>query len=390
MKKIIKLICIIFLSLIFIQCQKSPSPVADYRWTEERAWQWHNDNGWMVGTNFNPSTSINQLEFWQEDTYDPETIERELEWSAELGMNMHRVYLHNLLWDQDSIGFLERVDNYLNISESKNIKTLFVLLDDVWHPVPKLGKQPEPIPFVHNSGWVQAPGSEILGDSSRHDELKNYVKGVISHFADDKRVVGWDLYNEPDNVASSDPENLVNNINFRGLNRGPEVKEKHIYSLSLLKKIFMWAREVNPSQPLTVGLWKDSEKWNDIDSLSAIDRFAISNSDVISFHAYGDLEETMKKIEDLEQFNRPLLCTEYLARGEQNTFQIMLPLFKEKEIAAVNWGFVAGKTNTAFPWSSWQVEFDSLPKIWHHDIYLPDKTPYDEKEIAFLKNILSN
>ena len=390
MKKIIKLICIIFLSLIFIQCQKSPSPVADYRWTEERAWQWHNENGWMVGTNFNPSTSINQLEFWQEDTYDPETIERELEWSAELGMNMHRVYLHNLLWDQDSIGFLERVDNYLNISESKDIKTLFVLLDDVWHPVPKLGKQPEPIPFVHNSGWVQAPGSEILGDSSRHDELKNYVKGVISHFADDKRVVGWDLYNEPDNVASSDPENLVNNINFRGLNRGPEVKEKHIYSLSLLKKIFMWAREVNPSQPLTVGLWKDSEKWNDIDSLSAIDRFAISNSDVISFHAYGDLEETMKKIEDLEQFNRPLLCTEYLARGEQNTFQIMLPLFKEKEIAAVNWGFVAGKTNTAFPWSSWQVEFDSLPKIWHHDIYLPDKTPYDEKEIAFLKNILSN
>ena len=390
MKKIIKLICIIFLSLIFIQCQKSPSPVADYRWTEERAWQWHNENGWMVGTNFNPSTSINQLEFWQEETYDRETIERELEWSAELGMNMHRVYLHNLLWDQDSIGFLERVDNYLNISESKNIKTLFVLLDDVWHPVPKLGKQPEPIPFVHNSGWVQAPGSEILGDSSRHDELKNYVKGVISHFADDKRVVGWDLYNEPDNVASSDPENLVNNINFRGLNRGPEVKEKHIYSLSLLKKIFMWAREVNPSQPLTVGLWKDSETWNDIDNLSAIDRFAISNSDVISFHAYGDLEETRKKIEDLEQFNRPLLCTEYLARGEQNTFQIMLPLFKEKEIAAVNWGFVAGKTNTAFPWSSWQVEFDSLPKIWHHDIYLPDKTPYDEKEIAFLKNILSN
>ena len=390
MKKIIKLICIIFLSLIFIQCQKSPSNVTDYRWTEEKAWQWHNENGWMVGTNFNPSTSINQLEFWQEDTYDPETIERELEWSAELGMNMHRVYLHNLLWDQDSIGFLERVDNYLNISESKDIKTLFVLLDDVWHPVPKLGKQPEPIPFVHNSGWVQAPGSEILGDSSRHDELKNYVKGVISHFADDKRVVGWDLYNEPDNVASSDPENLVNNINFRGLNRGPEVKEKHIYSLSLLKKIFMWAREVNPSQPLTVGLWKDSETWNDIDNLSAIDRFAISNSDVISFHAYGDLEETMKKIEDLEQFNRPLLCTEYLARGEQNTFQIMLPLFKEKEIAAVNWGFVAGKTNTAFPWSSWQVEFDSLPKIWHHDIYLPDKTPYDEKEIAFLKNILSN
>lgn len=377
--KTLKQLTLAVIILIFIQCQQIPTSVLDFRWTEERAWQWHNENGWMVGTNFNPSTSINQLEFWQEDTYDQETIERELEWSAELGMNMHRVYLHNLLWDQDSIGFLKRVDNYLEISESKGIKTLLVLLDDVWHPIPKLGNQPEPLPFIHNSGWVQAPGSKILGDSSRHNELKNYIKGVITHFSDDKRVMGWDLYNEPDNVSPDDPKYPE---------RGPEVKEKHIYSLSLLKKTFRWAREVNPSQPLTVGLWKDPVTWRNIDSLSAIDRFAISNSDVISFHAYGSLEETMNKIEDLEQFNRPLLCTEYLARGEQNTFQVILPLFKEKEVAAVNWGFVAGKTNTAFPWSSWQVKFDSLPKIWHHDIYLPDKTPYDQKEIDFLKEML--
>ena len=237
MKKLTKLLSFTFLSLIFIQCQHTPSLDTEKRWSEERAWQWHIENGWMVGANFNPSTSINQLEFWQEDTYDQETIERELEWSAELGMNMHRVYLHNLLWDQDSIGFLERVDNYLEISDSKGIKTLVVLLDDVWHPIPKLGKQPEPIPFVHNSGWVQAPGAEILGDSSRHDEVKNYIKGVIAHFSDDKRIVGWDLYNEPDNVSPDYPEYP---------DRGPEVKNKHIYTLSLLKKTFRWAREVNP------------------------------------------------------------------------------------------------------------------------------------------------
>ncbi len=377
--KSIKQFTIAVIILIFIQCQQNPSSVLDYRWSEERAWEWHKENGWMVGTNFNPSTSINQLEFWQEDTYDPETIERELDWSAELGMNMHRVYLHNLLWDQDSIGFLKRIENYLEISESKGIKTLLVLLDDVWHPIPKLGKQPEPIPFVHNSGWVQAPGSEILGDSLRHGEVKNYIKGIISHFSRDERVIGWDLYNEPDNVAPPDP---------RYPGRGPEVEKKHIYSLSLIKKVFYWAREVNPSQPMTVGLWKDPETWISIDSLSAIDRFVISNSDVISFHAYGNLEETRKKIEDLEQFKRPLLCTEYLARGQENTFQKILPIFKEKEIAAVNWGFVAGKTNTVFPWSSWDEKFDSLPKIWHHDIYLPDKTPFDQEEIDFLKEIL--
>ena len=369
----------IIVLLLFTKCQKQQSSVLDNRWGEERAWEWQEKNGWMVGTNFNPSTSINQLEFWQEDTYDSITIDRELKWSSELGMNLHRVYLHNLLWDQDSLGFLDRIEDYLKISDSYNIKTLLVLLDDVWHPIPNLGKQTEPIPYVHNSGWVQAPGSEILGDSLRHNELKNYIKGVISHFANDNRVIGWDLYNEPDNVAPAYP---------RFPDRPIDIKDKKIYTLSLLKKVIYWSREINPSQPLTVGLWKDPETWGSLDNLSPIDKFALSNSDVISFHAYGDINETRKKIEDLEIYNRPLLCTEYLARGQGNTFQNILPLFKEKNIAAVNWGFVAGKTNTTFPWSSWDIEFDSLPKVWHHDIYLPDKTPFDQKEITFLKKIL--
>ena len=372
------------LCLIFIQCQQTQTSQLNQRWSEERAWEWQQENGWMVGTNFNPSTSINQLEFWQEDTYDPETIERELEWSAELGMNLHRVYLHNLLWDQDSLGFLKRVENYLEIADSKDIKTLFVLLDDCWHPAPKLGKQPDPLPFIHNSGWVQAPGSAILGDSLRHQETKNYIKGVISHFAEDKRVVGWDLYNEPGNGTPFDP---------RYPDRGPEVKDKDIYTLSLLKKSFKWAREVNPSQPITTSVWKGSgvdKDWSKLDSLSDLSRFTLSNSDVISFHTYENIEEMRLRIDQLEKFNRPILCTEYLARGQGSTFQAMLPLLKEKQISAINWGFVAGKTNTVFPWSSWDEEFDSLPKIWHHDIYLPDKTPYDQNEIDFLKEILLN
>ena len=371
------------LCLILIQCQQTQTSQLNQRWSEERAWEWQQENGWMVGTNFNPSTSINQLEFWQEETYDPETIERELEWSAELGMNLHRVYLHNLLWDQDSLGFLKRVENYLEIADSKDIKTLFVLLDDCWHPAPKLGKQPDPIPFVHNSQWVQAPGAFILGDSLRHVEVKNYIKGVITHFADDKRVVGWDLYNEPGNGAPRQ----------KGHNEFEIKENKDIYTLSLLKKSFKWAREVNPSQPITTSVWKGSgvdKDWSKLDSLSDLSRFALSNSDVISFHTYENIEEMRLRIDQLEKFNRPILCTEYLARGQGSTFQAMLPLLKEKQISAINWGFVAGKTNTAFPWSSWDEEFDSLPKIWHHDIYLPDKTPYDQKEIDFLKEILLN
>ena len=361
-------------SLLFIQCQQTlKTPVAE-RWSEEKAWKWHQENGWMAGTNFNPSTAINQLEFFQEESFDMETIDRELSWSAELGMKMHRVYLHNLLWDQDSLGFINRINAYLESADKYQIKTMLVLLDDVWHPVPKLGKQPDPTPFVHNSGWVQAPGAAILGDSLRHDELKNYIKGVISHFAEDKRVVAWDLYNEPDNVANQ-PE-------YAEL----EVKDKYTYTFALLKKVVRWAREVNPSQPLTIGVWKgDHSLWGNPQALRPLERFMIENSDVISFHSYDNLQVTREKVEELKKYNRPIICTEYLARGNGSTFEDILPMFKENEIHAVNWGFVSGKTNTIFQWSSWSKAFDSMPKIWHHDIYRTDKSPFSEEEIALLK-----
>ena len=379
MKKYLLILSIFF--LIFIQCQRTPKSTLNFRWSEEKAWEWKEENGWMVGTNFNPSTSVNQLEFWQEETFDIETIKRELKWSAELGMNLHRVYLHNLLWDQDSLGLLKRVENYLKIADSNDIKTLFVLLDDCWHPLPKLGKQPDPIPFVHNSQWVQAPGAYILGDSLRHIEVKNYIKGIVTHFADDQRVIGWDLYNEPGNLNAGVP----------GYDEFEVKENKDIYTLSLLKKAFKWVREVNPSQPITTSVWKADGKdknWSKLDSLSDLSRFTILNSDIISFHTYGNIDEMRLRINQLKKYNRPILCTEYLARGQGSTFQAMLPLLKEEQVSAINWGFVAGKTNTLFPWSSWEEEFDSLPKIWHHDIFLPDKTPYDQNEIDFLKEIL--
>jgi hypothetical protein len=90
----------------------------------------------------------------------------------------------------------------------------------------------------------------------------------------------------------------------------------------------------------------------------------------------------------LKSYNRPILCTEYMARTAGSTFEDILPILKENEVHAINWGFVAGKTNTVFPWSSWDTPFDSIPKTWFHDIYRPDKTPFSEKEIEFLKTEL--
>ena len=347
------------------------------QWSNEKAWEWYDKQPWLVGANFNPSTAINQLEFWQADTFDPETIDRELKWSADLGMNLHRVYLHNLLWKQDSVGFLNRLDEYLKISDSHGIKTMFVLLDDVWHPIPKLGKQPEPISHVHNSGWVQAPGAEILRDTARHDELKGYVKGVLNHFSEDKRVLLWDVYNEPDNVAGQPGRKEL------------EVKDKQKYWLALLKKVMRWSREVNPSQPLTSGIWRgEVSHWGTLYSLPPVDRYMIENSDVISFHAYdADMELVKQKITELKKYDRPLLCTEYMARTNNNFFQNVLPILKKDKIAAINWGFVSGKSNTIYPWKSWDSTFTAEPKMWFHDILRKDGTPFSKEEVDFIRDM---
>lgn len=361
-----------------LSCNQDSKNELGEQWSTEKAWAWYNSQPWLVGTNFNPSTSINQLEFWQKETFDIEVIERELSWSADLGMNIHRVYLHNLLWQKDSIGFLNRVEKYLSIADKLNIKTMLVLLDDVWHPVPKLGEQPPPVPHLHNSGWVQAPGAAILGDTLRHGELEGYIKGVVKKFSNDDRVIVWDLYNEPDNVASDKGRKEL------------EVKNKHIYTLALLEKVVKWVREVNPSQPLTTGLWRgDVKHWGTPDSLPELDKYMVENSDIISFHTYdGDIKVVNQKINELKKYGRPIFCTEYLARGVGNTFESVLPIFKENKIGAINWGFVSGKTNTIYPWETWRKEYTSEPEVWHHDILKKDGIPYSEEEVKFISNII--
>ena len=382
-----KLCLALFSVLLFIGCTSSKvgvnpdlssnqNPVSQ-RWSEDKIWKWYNSYPWLAGTNFNPSTAINQLEFWQADTYDRATIDRELKWSADLGFNMHRVYLHNLLWDQDKDGFLKRLDDFLTIADGYEIKIMFVLLDDVWHPAPKLGKQPEPIPHVHNSGWVQAPGYEILGNLERHDELEPYIKGVISHFADDERVIAWDLYNEPDNVAQSAGRAEL------------EPKPKATYSFALLKKVFQWAREVNPSQPISSGIWKNNpDHWGTPDSMTVIDRFMITQSDFINFHAYDGMDGVIKKVTELKKLGRPMICTEYLARGNGNKFENVMQFFHDEKIGAINWGFVAGKTQTNYPWSSWQPDAPKEePEVWHHEILRKNGTPYDQAEVDLIKSL---
>lgn len=337
------------------------------RWPEEKARDWYESHGPLLGCNYAPSSAVNQLEMWEEETFDPQTIDRELGWAANLGFTSIRVFLHNLLWEHDAPGLIKRMETFLSIAEKHGIGVMFVLFDSVWNPFPEKGKREYKI-GVHNSGWLQSPGLEILKDPDRYDSLQAYVKGVIAHFADDSRIHAWDLFNEPcnRNVASygaHEPEN------------------KAELSLALLRKVFGWAREVNPSQPLTSGVWIG--EWCD-EKIKELDRFMLEQSDVITFHNYESPEEMERRIRLLQRFNRPILCTEYMARGLNNTFENILPIFHKHKVSGYSWGLVAGKTQTNYAWDSWSVTYDGEPNLWFHDIFREDGTPYREEEVHFL------
>ncbi|HEX2608198.1 MAG TPA: cellulase family glycosylhydrolase [Flavisolibacter sp.] len=345
-----------------------------YRWPEVKANEWMDKNGWLVGCNFVPSNAINQLEMWQEETFDPARIDLELGWAAGLGFNTVRVFLHHLLWEQNQDGFLNRIDQYLSIANRHGIRTMLVLFDSVWNPFPKLGVQPVPKHNVHNSGWVQSPGYDVLNDPSQYDSLHNYVHGVVSHFKDDERVLIWDLYNEPDNM------------NIASYKDDDYAFHKAELAMALLKKTINWVRVINPSQPITMAPWK--EDWSCETKLSALDNYMFTHSDIISFHWYENKKSTEERILHLKRYGRPLMCTEYMARPFGNTFQEILPLFKQYNVGAYNWGLVAGKTQTHCPWDSWQLKYDNEPELWFHDIFRENGEAYIQEEVDFLKEIM--
>ncbi|MGV0739854.1 1,4-beta-xylanase [Mycobacterium syngnathidarum] len=340
------------------------------QWPVERANAWYQAQGWLVGTNFITSNAINQIEMFSAGTYDARRINSELQACRLLGFNTVRVFLHDLLWAQDRAGFQSRLANFVGIAARQGIKPLFVFFDSCWDPNPQLGAQRAPTPGVHNSGWVQSPGAQRIDDPRYRPVLRDYVVGVMSQFRNDDRVLGWDLWNEPDNPAKQ----------YRKVER----KDKIDAVGGLLPQVFAWARSVNAAQPLTSGVWQGS--W-DRGNRSEMDNFQLDNSDVISFHSYAGPAEFEARIAELAPLGRPILCTEYLARDQGSTLEGVLPVAKRHNVGAYSWGLVAGKTQTYFPWDSWDKPYTKVPNVWFHDLLQPDGRPYKQSEYQTLKKL---
>jgi hypothetical protein len=349
------------------------------RWTASQANEWYAAQPWLVGANFVPSTAVNQLEMWQADTFDSVTIDRELGYAQSIGMNTMRVFLHDIAWREDPQGFYSRVDKYLAIADRHGIKTLFVIFDAVWHPNPQPGKQPAPIPGLHNSGWVQSPGRAWLESPEKQDELKPYVTGLLTRYKNDPRILAWDLFNEPDNPNRQAYGRDGSKIE---LDEADKVK----FTTQLLQKTFAWAHEVRPSQPVTSGVWLGDY----LTAPTPIQRLQLEQSDIITFHNYDGPEELRKRIEGLKKLGRPVLCTEYMARGNHSTFADNLPVLKQYKVAAWSWGLVSGKSNTIYPWDSWVKPYTNEPAVWFHDVFRADGKPFSPAETQLIRKLAQN
>jgi hypothetical protein len=350
---------IICLYILLAQTPRPTSPVSAPRpvWPAEKAHAWYAKKGWPRGCNFIPSTAVNQLEMWQAATFDPTTIDRELGYAQRIGLNCMRVFLHHVAWLQDSAGFKQRISRYLDIASKHHITTIFVFFDDCWSPTYHAGPQPAPKPGIHNSGWIRDPGQLYYEEPALVDTLEQYVKDILTTFRHDDRILLWDLYNEPGNSDYGDK------------------------SLPLLQKIFTWARDVDPDQPLSAGVWSDG--------LTTLDAFQLANSDVLTYHDYDPPSEHFHHIVTLQAYRRPLICTEYMARPRNSTFWNIMPMLKMYRIGAINWGLVTGKTNTKYAWDT-PMPDGAEPKVWFHDIFRPDGTPYDPEETAFIRSLTSH
>jgi hypothetical protein len=320
----------------------APEPAAG-RWTADRAWAWYHDRPWLVGCNFLPSTAVNDVDMWQRESFDPATIDRELGWARDLGFNTVRVFVNYVVWEADAAALRETLGRFLALADKHGLSTLVILLDDCFLPEPKVGRQPDPTPGVHNSQWVQSPGVRRREDRALWPKLEAYVKDIVGAFGQDPRVLAWELYNEP------------------------------TASLPLVEAAFGWARAAAPAQPVTTTIYGDAAMRRRIGELS----------DVLCFHHYGPLPGTKAEVAKLLAQGRPVLCTEWFARNAGSRVETHLPWFRDNKVACWCWGLVAGRTQTYFPWGSKPGAPE--PPVWFHDLLRADGTPHNRRETQRIK-----
>jgi hypothetical protein len=356
--------------------------LAPGQWTRARAVAWAAMHPWYCGFNFLPSSAVNFVEMWRAETFDPPTIARELGWAADLGLNALRTNLPFVIWRRDRDGLLSRVDTLLALAAARGLATVLCPFDDCGFggDEPVAGPQRDPVPGIHNSRAVASPGRATVADRRAWPELERYVRDLVGAFGRDHRLLMWDLYNEPGNGMVFSRDGYID----------VSVKlEPH--SHALMVKTFAWARAEAPVQPLTVGAWRTPLQGSGLDFYdSAVDSDALALSDVLSFHAYLPTHRTERIIDMLAARERPVFCTEWMARAVESRIGDQLELMRRRDVGCFHWGLVRGRTQTDLPWPEKLLRTVGGvpgPTGWFHDLLEPDGSPHDPKEIEMIRGL---
>lgn len=334
------------------------------RWTFAAARHWYEQRPRPRGCNYVPRTAVNATEMWQAATFDPATIDRELGWAAAAGLNSVRVFLQYLVWEENPAGQRTRFDSLLHLADRHGLSVVPCLFDDCAFSgrQPALGPQAPPVPGVHNSGWTPSPGHGRVTDRAAWPDLERFVRDLVGAFAEDHRVLLWDLYNEPGNAGMGDR------------------------SLPLVEAAFAWARAARPRQPLTTGLWwpQPTAPAELAAGVTRVNERALALSDVVSFHDYDDAASVRGRIDALRGHGRPLLCTEWVRRGPANSaIATHLPVFAAAGVGWYLWGLVNGRSQTHYPWGS--APGAAAPAVWFHDLLGADGLPHDPTELDLIR-----
>jgi hypothetical protein len=335
----------------------APRQSSTNRWSPERAWTWFTNQALPIGFNYVPANSISYTEMWMGYAFDPELIDRELALAQDVGFNCLRVVLPFVVWEAEPEAFKKRFEMFLSICDKRGLKAMPCFFDDcVFGPItdPDFGKQPEVVVGWYANGWTPSPGHKRARDPKMRPALERYVKDIMAAHRSDPRILCWDLYNEPSNSGMGNA------------------------SLSLLMDVFRWAREIDPAQPITSGIWGGSPR---------VTRFLRAESDIISFHNYRPAPELHREIQDLKRLERPLICSEWLNRPLKSTVETCLPVFVEERVGALNWGLVNGKTQTDLPWG--HKPGKAYTGTWQHDLFRANHAAYDSQEIQTFKRAIA-
>ena len=346
------------------------------RWSKERIWDWYNARPWIRGCNYMSADCANRIDQWQQLGFEERlaTTEEEFKLMQSLGYNSIRIIPEFIVWDEQHDGFMERFERYISLADRYGISCMVVLANDCMRPKSfeknKIGEQRVDLGYhggrkISQHGNQDEMGWHVLDDPDIAPRYFEMVREIVTKYKNDERIIIWNVYNEVGNSKRQD------------------------VTLPNLKRIFEIVRNIDPCQPLTCEVWGRTD--GTLTDLPEVQKYGMEHSDILSYHNYSTYVTNVRLIKELKKHGRPILNTEWLARGSGNTVQEMFPLFYLEKIGCYNWGFVAGKYQTYEPWNNIWEKYEKDPNLnydftkWFHDLYRPNHRPYDPKETELIK-----